>query len=99
MPRTSQIVQLCICHFNIIAAGVGLTNGLIGLRQVMDPSFVPFNPAQDVVGTSATYGVYMAVSSNLRYQVMAGVCVLSCCLALVLTSVQVSQLRVHGCLQ
>mmetsp|Transcript_18053 Transcript_18053/g.50530 ORF Transcript_18053/g.50530 Transcript_18053/m.50530 type:complete len:412 (+) Transcript_18053:176-1411(+) len=53
--------------------GVGMTNGLIGLRQVLDPSFLPPNPAQDVLGTSATYGVYMAVSSNLRYQVIAGV--------------------------
>ena len=53
-------------------AGVGMTNGLIGLRQMLDPSFFPPNPAQDVLTTSATYGLYMAVSSNLRYQVIAG---------------------------
>lgn len=54
------------------AAGVGLTNGLIGLRQLADPTFMPPNEAQNVLATSAAYGLYMSVSSNLRYQVIAG---------------------------
>jgi hypothetical protein len=53
--------------------GVAITNGLIELRQFMDPSFVPLNDPQDVATMSAAYGLYMASSSNLRYQVLAGV--------------------------
>lgn len=49
--------------------GVGVTNALLGVRQMMDPTFKPPNTPQDVVSTSAAYGVYMSVSSNLRYQV------------------------------
>lgn len=46
--------------------GVGITNALIGLRQMLDPTFVPLNQAQDVVNTSLAYGAYMATSSNIR---------------------------------
>lgn len=52
---------------------VVVTNMLIGLRQALDPSFVPLNQAQDVLATSAAYGAYMATSSNIRYQLLAGV--------------------------
>lgn len=53
--------------------GVAVTNTLIALRQALDPSFVPLNQAQNVLATSAAYGLYMATSSNIRYQVLAGV--------------------------
>lgn len=53
--------------------GVGLTNGLIAVRELMDPTFVPLNAPQDVATMSAAYGLYMASSSNLRYQVLAGI--------------------------
>ena len=53
--------------------GVGFTNGLILVRQMLDPTFVPLNDPQDVLLMSAAYGTYMATSSNLRYQVVAGV--------------------------
>jgi len=53
--------------------GVGITNGLVGLRQFMDPTFVPLNDPQDVFVMSAAYGSYMASSSNLRYQILAGI--------------------------
>lgn len=53
--------------------GVGLTNGLIAIREIMDPTFVPLNAPQDVATMSAAYGLYMASSSNLRYQILAGV--------------------------
>jgi len=53
--------------------GVAVTNTLVGLRQVLDPTFVPLNQPQDVLSMSAAYGVYMATSSNLRYQLLAGV--------------------------
>lgn len=53
--------------------GVGLTNGLIAVRELMDPTFVPLNAPQDVATMSAAYGLYMASSSNLRYQILAGI--------------------------
>lgn len=53
-------------------AGVGVTNGLAQVRQMLDPTWTPANKAQDVLTTSVAYGTYMSVSSNLRYQVVAG---------------------------
>ena len=53
--------------------GVAATNALIAARQILDPSFAPLNQPQDLVAMSAAYGAYMATSSNLRYQVLAGV--------------------------
>lgn len=53
--------------------GVGVTNALVAARALLDPAFVPLNDAQDVLSMSAAYGAYMATSSNLRYQVLAGV--------------------------
>jgi len=53
--------------------GVAVTNALSALRGALDPSFAPLNPPQDVLAVSAAYGLYMATSSNLRYQFLAGV--------------------------
>lgn len=53
--------------------GVGITNALVTVRQMLDPTWAPPNKPQDVLHTSAAYGVYMSVSSNLRYQIIAGV--------------------------
>lgn len=55
------------------AMGVGITNGISALRAALDPAFVPANKPQDVLRTSAAYGTYMSVSSNLRYQIIAGI--------------------------
>ena len=53
---------------------MGLTNGITAMRKALDPTWGgPPNPAQDLLATSAAYGVYMSISSNLRYQVVAGV--------------------------
>jgi hypothetical protein len=52
--------------------GVGITNALVAARSLLDPSFVPLNDPQNVLVMSAAYGSYMATSSNLRYQILAG---------------------------
>ncbi|KAI8471097.1 MAG: hypothetical protein J3K34DRAFT_418522 [Monoraphidium minutum] len=52
--------------------GVAATNGLILLRTLLDPDFSPLNQPQNVLVTSLAYGVYMATSSNIRYQILAG---------------------------
>ncbi len=50
-----------------------MTNGIVIVRQMLDPSWPgPPNKPQDVLSTSAAYGLYMSVSSNLRYQIIAG---------------------------
>ena len=40
---------------------------------MLDPDFHPLNKPQGVLVTSAAYGSFMALSSNLRYQVIAGI--------------------------
>jgi hypothetical protein len=59
--------------FGASLLGVSFTNGLIAVRQLVDPAWSPPNAPQDVLTMSAAYASYMAVSSNLRYQVLAGV--------------------------
>ncbi|CAD7698727.1 unnamed protein product [Ostreobium quekettii] len=58
-----------VCSF----AGVAITNTLIKIRELIDPSFKNINPPQDLVKMSFAYATYMAVSANLRYQVVAGI--------------------------
>ncbi|KAH8520111.1 hypothetical protein H0E87_001536 [Populus deltoides] len=53
--------------------GVGITNALINARKALDKSFAGEAEDVPILSTSVAYGVYMAVSSNLRYQILAGV--------------------------
>ncbi|KAL3678178.1 hypothetical protein R1sor_021134 [Riccia sorocarpa] len=53
--------------------GTAATNGLIKVRKTLDKNFEGESEDIPIVSTSLAYGVYMAVSSNLRYQLLAGV--------------------------
>ncbi|OMO69721.1 hypothetical protein CCACVL1_19311 [Corchorus capsularis] len=53
--------------------GVGVTNLLINARKAIDKSFAGEAEDVPILPTSVAYGVYMSLSSNLRYQVLAGV--------------------------
>ncbi|KAF3330742.1 Protein RETICULATA-RELATED 4 [Carex littledalei] len=53
--------------------GTGLTNALIYSRKAFDKDFAGVAEDVPILSTSAAYGVYMAVSSNLRYQILAGI--------------------------
>ncbi|KAJ4767253.1 hypothetical protein LUZ62_077628 [Rhynchospora pubera] len=53
--------------------GTGITNALIYTRKAFDKDFAVGAEDVPVLPTSAAYGVYMAVSSNLRYQILAGI--------------------------
>ena len=55
--------------------GVGATNLLGSIRQMLNPEATSPNPPQDVLTMSAAYASYMAVSSNLRYQVTPVSCI------------------------
>ncbi|KAJ1262709.1 hypothetical protein BS78_09G130700 [Paspalum vaginatum] len=53
--------------------GTGVTNALIKARQAASKDFDGEVEDIPILSTSVAYGVYMAISSNLRYQVLAGV--------------------------
>ncbi|KAJ7949239.1 Protein RETICULATA-RELATED 4, chloroplastic [Quillaja saponaria] len=53
--------------------GTGITNLLINARKAVDKTFAGEAEDLPILSTSVAYGVYMAVSSNLRYQVLAGI--------------------------
>lgn len=53
--------------------GTGVTNVLISARKAIDKSFAGEAEDLPILSTSAAYGVYMSLSSNLRYQVIAGI--------------------------
>ncbi|XP_073312288.1 protein RETICULATA-RELATED 4, chloroplastic-like [Primulina huaijiensis] len=53
--------------------GTGITNLLIATRKFIDKSYAGESEDVPILSTSVAYGVYMAVSSNLRYQILAGV--------------------------
>ncbi|KAI9196786.1 hypothetical protein LWI28_026976 [Acer negundo] len=53
--------------------GTAVTNALINARKAVDKSAAGEVENVPILSTSAAYGVYMAISSNLRYQVLAGV--------------------------
>lgn len=51
----------------VFQVGTGVTNALINMRKMVDKSYAVEAEDLPVVATSIAYGVYMAVSSNLRY--------------------------------
>ncbi|KAG4129923.1 hypothetical protein ERO13_D09G109800v2 [Gossypium hirsutum] len=53
--------------------GTAVTNVLINARKAVDKSSGAEVENVPILSTSVAYGVYMAVSSNLRYQVLASV--------------------------
>ena len=53
--------------------GTGMTNSIIAVRKAMDPNYAQQGEDMDLVKQSLSYGLYMSVSSNLRYQCIAGV--------------------------
>lgn len=53
--------------------GTAVTNALIKARKAIDKNAAVEVETVPILSTSVAYGVYMAVSSNLRYQVLAGV--------------------------
>ncbi|KAM0948802.1 hypothetical protein DsansV1_C06g0063251 [Dioscorea sansibarensis] len=53
--------------------GTGITNALIKTRKALDENLAGESEDVPILSTSVAYGVYMAVSSNLRYQLLAGV--------------------------
>ncbi|KAK9999998.1 hypothetical protein SO802_019601 [Lithocarpus litseifolius] len=53
--------------------GTAVTNALINARKAVNKDSAAEVENVPIISTSVAYGVYMAVSSNLRYQILAGV--------------------------
>ncbi|KAJ7964075.1 protein RETICULATA-RELATED 4, chloroplastic-like [Quillaja saponaria] len=53
--------------------GTAVTNALINAKKAVNKSSDVEVENVPILSTSVAYGVYMAVSSNLRYQVLAGI--------------------------
>ena len=71
----------CIVWKGVLYGLVGASMGFLGtvavhrmtdLKEVLDPSFVPPKMMQDAVLTSVGWFFFMGVSSNIRYQLLAG---------------------------
>eukprot|EP00252_Welwitschia_mirabilis_P007815 TRINITY_DN1952_c0_g1_i1.p1 TRINITY_DN1952_c0_g1~~TRINITY_DN1952_c0_g1_i1.p1 ORF type:complete len:390 (+),score=63.29 TRINITY_DN1952_c0_g1_i1:529-1698(+) len=54
-------------------AGTAATNLLINIRKLMYEVYTGSEVEVPIVSTSLAYGAYMAISSNLRYQILAGI--------------------------
>ncbi|XP_023906625.2 protein RETICULATA-RELATED 4, chloroplastic [Quercus suber] len=53
--------------------GTAVTNALVNARKAVNKDSAAEVENVPIISTSVAYGVYMAVSSNLRYQILAGV--------------------------
>ncbi|KAI8573195.1 hypothetical protein RHMOL_Rhmol01G0260000 [Rhododendron molle] len=53
--------------------GTSVVNALISAKKAVDKSSADEIENLPVIATSFNYGVYLAVSSNLRYQILAGI--------------------------
>lgn len=56
----------CLLSY-FLQVGTATTNSLIAVRRKMDKNFEGETEDIPILQTSLAYGVYMAVSSNLRY--------------------------------
>ncbi|KAF6258155.1 hypothetical protein COO60DRAFT_1152802 [Scenedesmus sp. NREL 46B-D3] len=52
--------------------GTSLSNGLLHVRQQLDPTYISANEPPSVLGNAACWALHMGVSSNLRYQLLGG---------------------------
>lgn len=54
------------------ALGGALSNGLVSLRRLGNPNYESSTPVPSIPVSALGYGAFMGVSSNLRYQLLAG---------------------------
>lgn len=52
------------------ALGAACVHGLIRVRESVDPTFIPPETVQSILGTGAVWSGFMATSSNIRYNVL-----------------------------
>lgn len=52
--------------------GTSLSNGLLAVRQRLDPKFESQNKPPNILLNAGTWAAHMGVSSNIRYQMLNG---------------------------
>lgn len=67
-----KTVMFGVIGFIAGLAGTCVSNGLIGVRKLADPSYKSMNEAPDVFLNSLAWTVHMGASSNIRYQMLNG---------------------------
>ncbi|CAG9463063.1 unnamed protein product [Pedinophyceae sp. YPF-701] len=67
-----KALQFGVLGFVAGITGTVITNTLITLRSKIDPSNVPEVEMPPVIPNSGCWALHMAVSSNLRYQILNG---------------------------
>ena len=52
--------------------GTSLSNGLLAVRQRLEPDFESQNKPPNILLNAGTWAAHMGVSSNIRYQMLNG---------------------------
>jgi len=66
----SKAAQFSVVGSMTAAAGQGVTKGLVAMRTALNPESPPEVELAPVLETSAAYAMFMAGSSNTRYQLL-----------------------------
>ena len=59
--------------------GTSLSNGLLAVRKRLDPDFESQNKAPNILLNAGTWAAHMGVSSNVRYQMLNRLDMVSTC--------------------
>lgn len=68
----TQGVVFAFVGFAAGIAGTSISNGLLAVRQRLDPKFESQNKAPNILLNAGTWAAHMGVSSNVRYQMLNG---------------------------
>ena len=74
-PDALHIMQglvFAIVGFAAGIVGTSISNGLLAIRQRLDPKFESQNKAPNIFLNAGTWATHMGVSSNVRYQLLNG---------------------------
>ena len=75
-PRPAAGTKLFGVGFCASLLGVGITNGLMGVRQMLDPSFVPLNPPQVGAGALQSRGQCLPAAARRGSHALRAPCLL-----------------------
>ena len=72
LPWVLQGMVFAIVGFAAGIVGTSLSNGLLAVRQRLDPTFESQNKPPNILLNAGTWATHMGVSSNVRYQLLNG---------------------------
>ena len=71
-PWLLQGMVFALVGFAAGIVGTSLSNGLLAIRQRLDPTFKSQNKPPNILLNAGTWATHMGVSSNFRYQLLNG---------------------------